>query len=193
MKVKKSPKLKEKLEAKREAKKKVKKTPENFRVPIENMTYRDLKRAVVCRGMEFEEVIKGDFCRLNSWLHKNYMNDIDDGLLDKYDDWLDEELKKTGNFESVHPQLRLGYIGEKSEEEGPIKVKKVKVEREKKEKREKTEEGLFKGTKKALTYQCEKEGLSLDDTVAKVMEIFPDASSKSIKIWFKKSKRSANI
>lgn len=165
--------------------------PEVLRIPVENMTYKDLKRAVVSRGMDFEEVVKGDFYKLNSWLHKNYNNDVDMGLLERYDDWLDEELRHLGHTENVHPQLRLGYIGDKSEDDGPIKVKKVKTEKVQKEKREKTEEGLFKGTKKALTFQCEKEGLTLEETIEKVKELFEDASDKSIKIWYKKSKRSA--
>ena len=177
--------------SKKVKKSKSKSLPEELRVPIQDMTYKDMKRSVVARGMPFEEVITGDFYKLNSWLHKNYNNDIDLDLLDEYDNWLESELIAFGSGDMVHPGLRLGYIGEKDTEENVIKLKKIKPERKTKEKREKTENGLFKGTKKALTFQCANEGLSLEDTINKVIENFEDASDKSIKIWYKKAKRDA--
>lgn len=169
--------------------KKTKSLPDELRVPIENMTYKDLKRAVVARGMNFEEVVAGDFYKLNSWLHKNYGNEVDLELLNQYDDWMDKELMGLGQTEMVHPSLRLGYIGDKDTEENSIKLKKVKQEKKPKEKREKTEQGLFKGTKKALTFECATKGMNLENTIKKVMKNFDDASEKSIKIWFKKAKR----
>ena len=169
--------------------KKTKSLPDELRVPIENMTYKDLKRAVVARGMNFEDVVAGDFYKLNSWLHKNYSNDVDLELLNQYDEWMDNELKGLGQTDLVHPSLRLGYIGDKDTEENSIKLKKVKQEKKPKEKREKTENGLFKGTKKALTFECATKGMNLENTIKKVMKNFDDASEKSIKIWFKKAKR----
>lgn len=156
---------------------------------IEDMTYRDLKKAVIVRGIPFELAAKSDFPALHSWLHKHMDNDISINRLDKYDNWVEESLKLIGRFDNIHPQLRLGYVGEKSDNEGKIIIKKTREIKPKKEKREKTETGLYKGTKKALTYESEKAGLSIEETVTKVLEVFEDASEKSIKIWYKKSKR----
>lgn len=176
---------------KKSKKAKGKSLPEELRIPVQDMTYKDLRRAVVVRGMPFEQVVAGDFFKLNSWLHNNYSNDVELDLLDEYDEWMENELISIGSGNMIHPSLRLGYIGEKDTEENTIKLKKIKVEKKPKEKREKTEEGLFKGTKKALTFQCANDGLSLEDTITKVMEQFDDASDKSIKIWYKKAKRNA--
>jgi len=162
-----------------------------FKMAFQDMTYKDLKKMVVVRGLSFEEVVNGDFCRLQSWLHKNYDNKIDTSLLDEYDDWLDNNLRDLGKHELIHPSLRLGYIGEREDDEGNkvIKTKKAKVETKPKEKKEKTAEGIFSGTKKALTYSCQKEGKTIEKTIEIVMKQFPDASDKSIKIWYKKCKR----
>lgn len=47
--------------------------------------------------------------------------------------------------------------------------------------------GLWKGTKKHLTMQCKKDGLSLEKTVSKVIAQFPEAKESSIKIWYKRA------
>lgn len=163
---------------------------DTFNLPANQRTYRDMKRMCIVRGMDFEELLRGDFTRLHSWLHKNWGNKINEELLTKFDDWMDEELLKGGNADLIHPNLRLGYIsdGREDENEGSNKIKK-KEKTEPKVKKEKTEDGIFSGTKKALTYSLQKAGESLEDTITKVIEKFPDASDKSIKIWFKKCKR----
>ena len=167
----------------------LRKAPNQLRIPITEMTYRDLKKAAVSRGLEFESAVKFDFPALHSWLDKTWNNPIDIDLLDDFDNYIETELLTIGRQDLIHPQLRLGYIGEKSDEEGNIKIKKPKVERVKKPKREKTDTGLFVGTKKALTYQLQKEGVDLATTITKVLEQFSDASEKSIKIWWKKSQK----
>ena len=168
--------------------KKQKHIPDSIKTPIDSdMTYKDLKKAVVVRGMPFEEVIAGDFCKLNSWLHSNFNNPIKLKRLDKYDTWLEAELLSLGANDMIHPSLRLGYIGEKDNEENSINLKKLKKESKPKEKREKLVNGLFKGTKKALTFECASKGLNLEDTIKRVLDQFEDASSKSIKIWYKKA------
>jgi hypothetical protein len=108
-------------------------------------------------------------------------------LLRLYDDWLDNELIMGGNGDLVHSSLRLGYVGDREDDED--KPKKIKPEPKAKVKKEKTAEGIFSGTKKALTFKCEKDGKTLEETISMVMENFPDAAEKSIKIWYKKSKR----
>lgn len=154
-----------------------------------DMTYKTLKRNVVVRGMPFDQVVAGTFPALQNWFHFNRNNPIDTDLLDKYDEWIEAQLKERGADYLIHPQLRLGYIGEKDDEGNVVKVKRVKGIKKKKKKREKTEDGIFKGTKKALTFQCEKEGMSIEETIEKVKEVFEDVSLKSLKIWYKKSQK----
>lgn len=149
-----------------------------------DMTYKDLKKAVVLRGMDFEEVITGDFPRLQGWLYKNQHLPQDKQLLTEFDNWVDENLRLNGSHDLVHPQLRLGYVGDR--EGGELKIKKEKPIKLKKTKREKTAQGVYKGTKKALTLSLAEEGETLENTIEQVIETFPDASAKSIKIWYKK-------
>ena len=88
----------------------------------------------------------------------------------------------------IHPSLRLSYVGDKSEDFKALEVI-PKKDRPKKEKvvKEKTEQGIYSGTKKALTYQCQKEGKTVEETITIVKETFEDASDKSIKIWYRKA------
>ena len=150
------------------------------------MSYKDLKRHVVARGMPFQEVVNGDIPRLSLWLHNNNGNKINTDLLDKFDDWVESQITdKT----MIHPMLRLGYIGERDEDDNIISTKKVRGMKKNKVKRERTESGVFSGTKKALTYQLAKEGLSKEETINKVLETFPDAKPKSVGIWYKKANK----
>ena len=66
---------------------------------------------------------------------------------------------------------------------------KEKVVKEKKEPRKKDANGLFQGTKKSYTYELQKKGKTLDQVITKVTRKFPDAQTKSIRIWFNKSKK----
>lgn len=154
-----------------------------------DMTYKTLKRNVVVRGMPFNEVVGGTFPALQNWFHHNRNNNVDTDLLDQYDEWIEAQLKERGADYLIHPQLRLGYIGEKDDEGNVVKIKRVKGIKKKKKKREKTEDGIFKGTKKALTFQCEKEGMTMEDTIEKVKKSFGEISLKSVKIWYKKSQK----
>lgn len=150
-----------------------------------DMTYRDLKKAVISRGMPFKDVINGSFFNLNNWLNSNYDNKIDKGLLNKFDDWLEDSLlEKKGNEILIHPTLRLSYVGDRGPE--PKKEKTDKPKKPKR-KREKTSDGIFKGTKKALTYKYAKRGYEVNRVVTKVKRKYSDASEKSIKIWYKKA------
>lgn len=151
-----------------------------------NLNYKMLKRHVVARGMPFNEVVSGDIPRLSNWLRVNAGNKIDTSRLDAFDDWVESQIEdKT----MIHPMLRLGYIGEKDEDDNVITTKKVKGFQKTKVKRERTESGIFSGTKKALTFELVKKGLSKAETIEKVLETFPDAKPKSIGIWYKKAKK----
>lgn len=154
-----------------------------------NMSYKDIKRNCVVRGMPFQEVVDSTIPGLSNWLHHNVNNEIKPHLLDDFDDWVENLLRERGSEDLIHPQLRLGFIGEKGDDGEVTKTKRVKGIKKKKKKREKTADGIFKGTKKALTFQLQQDGVSMADAVTQVMEEYPDASEKSIKIWWKKSRR----
>ena len=153
-----------------------------------NLTFKDIKVECIIRGIDFIDVITYDFWGLSNWLVENALRPKDESLLDKYDDWLDAKLaKRPKGEELIHPTLRLGYV--KRDEGGEVKVKKEKEVKEKKAPREKDGNGLFKGTKKSYTFELQKRGKTLDQTMVKVKRKFPDAVDKSIRIWFNKSKK----
>lgn len=160
---------------------------------------KDIKRECVIRGLEFENVISLSIPNLMSWLRFHFDNPCKHELLDLFDDWQEaqviEALKSKNEDPNsyIHAALRLGYIAEKDDDGNTIKRKRVKVVfARKKQKRERTDEGLFAGTKKAYTYQLQKEGISKADTVKKVLAQFPEASTKSVGIWWNKSRKLKN-
>lgn len=166
---------------------------------IGKLKYKDLKRECVIRGMPFDEVIGGDVPKLSVWLGRNFTNTIKYELLDVFDDYQEDLIRKSMEAkdmdpsELIHPSLRLGYIGERDDEGNIIKRKRVKtLVKKKRKKRERTENGIFKGTKKALTYQLQSNGMSKEEVIKEVIEKFPEASSKSIGIWYNKSKKLNN-
>lgn len=161
----------------------------DFFKTVGEMNYKDMKRHCVSRGMSFDKVINGSVPKLSNWLHANRNVTPNTELLDKYDDYVEEQLRSSGKEYLIYPQLRLGYIGEKDEDGVAITTKKVKVVNRTKVKREKTADGIYKGTKKALTYQSQKEGKTLAETQEIVKKAFEDVSEKSVKIWYKKSER----
>jgi len=166
---------------------------------IGKLKYKDLKRECVIRGMPFDDILNGDIPRLSVWLGKNFTNITNHGLLDVFDDYQEDlirksmEAKNQDPSELIHPSLRLGYIGERDEEGNVLKRKRVKtLIKKKRTKRERTEKGIFKGTKKALTYQLQSEGMTKDEVIKLVIEKFPGASEKSVGIWYNKSKKLSN-
>jgi hypothetical protein len=150
------------------------------------MRYMDLQRECISRGMTPEELVAGDLGTLQSWLIKNWgLPQVPDRLT-QFDKWRENELTKSGrNGEQF---VRLGYIGEVDPETNdfnivkPQPLKKVAI---KKKRDEST--GIFIGTKKALTYQCVREGLTIAETIERVKAQYPEAKDKSIKIWAKKA------
>jgi len=164
---------------------------------IKNMKYKDLKRAVIIRGMPFQEVLDGDYTKLRYYFRHHYFDDTKPGLLDQFDDFQEQEIikhrEKTGKPVEdwfIAPELRLGFIGEKGEDGEIISTKRIKgIKKKKKIKRERTVGNVFSGTKKALTFELQQQGMDKPTVISKVMEVFPDASEKSISIWFNKSKK----
>jgi len=163
---------------------------------LRDMKYKDIKRECVIRGMPFEEVLKADVPKLSGYFHDHYYDDIKHELLDQFDDWqeslIKEVMEKKGEDASVlvHPSLRLGYVAERDEEGNVTKKKRAKlVVKRLKKKRERTGDNIFKGTKKAYTFDLQQQGLSKDEVIKKVMTQYPDASEKSISIWYNKSRK----
>ena len=138
------------------------------------------------RGMPFPDIISGDFYRLVSFLESNDVNKKPDkGLIEKFDNWMEKQLRDSGAENLIKPSLRLGYI---SKEDNEDIVKKPKKEpKEKKPKAEKDENGFRKGTKKSYTVELAKKKYSLERVIKKVMKKFEDASEKSITIWYRKA------
>lgn len=163
---------------------------------IGNLKYKDLKRECVVRGMEFDKVIVGGIPQLTNWLRNNFMATLQHDLLDAFDDYLEKqireamELKGENPDDVIHPALRLGYIAERDEDGKVTKRKRVRmIAKKKKKKRERTKDNIFQGTKKALTFQLQQEGKEKQEVITMVLEQFPDASEKSIGIWFNKSRK----
>lgn len=160
-----------------------------------HLNYRELQRACVARGMEFEKVVSGDVLRLHSWLYTHSDNSQDLTLLDVFDEWKVQQLKETGNYDPdspiFHPDLRLGFIGKRDAQGNIESSKKPRLkglEKKVKKKKERIEGSkVIKGTKKGMTYILTKEGLSLDKIKKKVLDKYPDANEKSIAIWYKRA------
>lgn len=181
--------------------KKIKKSTQGVKVKVSktkrrlrnsNMNYRELKRVAVSMGMPFPDVVSSDVNGLMGYINSS-TEKVDRSLIAKYDEWMDKQLEALGYKEDDpmrHFQLRLGYI---SEEKNNIKQtlkplpKKPKDPKKIKAPKEKNEMGLWKGTKKSLTYECAKKGDSLAKTIKKVLEKFPDAKEVSIKQWHKRA------
>ena len=161
------------------------KIPESAIKYVETLNLKDLKRACIMRGLPFEEVGEQSILNLQSWFLKNFDLPLDYKLLEEYDIWCERLLNERG----VDPIMtsatfRLSAIAERNADGEIVKRKRVKsmVPRVKK-KKERTTDGLFKGTKKAYTYELSQKGIPKDKVLQLVKEKWPDAKDKSIGIW----------
>ena len=138
------------------------------------------------RGLPFEE-IGGSYYDLTGFFARNFEVEEDQTLLDKFDKWRYDRLKARGENNPLF--VRLGFIQQTDEETGEIiKRKRVKYVKKKRPKRKRNSElGIFSGTKKELTFISQGQGLSIEETTQIVLEKFPDAKEKSIRIWWKKA------
>jgi hypothetical protein len=159
------------------------------------MKFKELKREVVARGMPFPAAVAADFPAMMDYFRKSYYETADYSLLDKYDEYQEAEIKrhkeaKGEKFESwiTAPGLRLGFVGA-TDEDGNTKRKRIKGLKKKKIKRDRTSDGIFGGTKKALTYNLQQSKFTKEQTIKLVKEKFPDAQDKSISIWYNKAKK----
>ena len=157
---------------------------------VEKLNLPALKRECIIRGLEFEKVC-GSIPQLQTWFLHKYNNPINSGLLEKYDQWVTLLLRARGVDEALlAPEFRLGAFILKNAEGGEYRSKGTRSRIPKmREKKTRTEDKLFTGTKKALTFELQKQGLSKAEVIEKVMAKFPEAKEKSIGIWFNKCKR----
>lgn len=157
-------------------------------------TYKDLKRQAITLGMPYPEATGAQISDLMSYIsHTN--NTPDPSLIDGYDEWLLEQFDKIGIDKDDpirHPQLRLGFIGEKDVEGNVIKRKRVPGIKKSlaKKPRERDSFNLLKGTKKSYTWELTDKGLTLERIIRRVQKKFPDANEKSIRLWHRACLRS---
>nr|DAW04771.1 MAG TPA: hypothetical protein [Caudoviricetes sp.] len=150
-------------------------------------TYKDIKRKAIALGMPFPDATGNSIGALLNFINKTD-NIPDPTLIDKYDDWMDNQLSELG-YEKDDPirssRLRLGFLGDE-DENGKPKIRRVpgiKRPKEKKPVRERDKFSLYKGTKKSYTFELTEKGLSLDRITRRVLKKFPDAKEKSISLW----------
>ena len=160
---------------------------------LHQMTFKDVQRRAIILGMPVPEVVNSDYHALASFI-MNTSNQPDMTLIDKYDDWMDEQLSAMG-YGPKHPmrnyQFRLGFIKEDPEtgEKKTARVKGLKKPRERK-KREKDAAGIRSGTKKSLTYQLASDpSKDMNSIIIAVQDQFPDAKDNTIKIWIRKCRK----
>lgn len=160
---------------------------------LQHLRHKDLQRACVGRGMPFEDVVSSDIPTLQGWFCKHYDNSQNLVFLDEFDDWMAEQLRAAGYSKGdpvFHSDLRLGFIGVSDADDEGKKTKKPRLkslDKKEKPKRERVEgTKVFKGTKKALTYQLASSH-TLAQVTEQVMEQFPEAKPKSISIWYKRA------
>ena len=155
---------------------------------IKDLRLPDIQRECIIRGMPFMEVCDSSVLQLHSYLIKNWDNPTDRDLIIAFDKWMDQELEELGREDLIHPMLNLGYT--ENQETGEKVKRRIKTVKPKiKKKRERTSEGIFKGTKKAYTYELSKQGIEKAKAIEMVKEKFPEANEKSVSIWYNKAKK----
>ena len=159
---------------------KKKKSKEGGRRVI-GMNYPALKKKAILLGMPFPDAVAASIFDLISFIQKTN-NKPNKENIDAFDKWREELLAKEGI--KVDNRLRLGYLWDQSEQPKP---KKEKVPKEKKPPREMDSNNLIKGTKKSYTFKLAQKGYSIERVMRRVLKFFPEASPKSIKIWYKKA------
>jgi hypothetical protein len=162
-----------------------------------NFTHKDIKRECVIRGIPFEDVISNDAVYLSLYFREHFYDKTTPKRLDEFDAWQEkqiiESMKAKGRRVEAYatsPSLRLGFVGDTDAEGNILTTKRIKgIIKSPKVKRERTKNNIYKGTKKALTYQLQISGKSKAEAITEVMAAFPDANAKSISIWYNKSKK----
>ena len=177
---------------------KVKVNRNTQRIGISGKSYREIKKQAVSLGMPFPDIVATDTNGLLSYINKHLGEKPSKELIVEYDLWMDKQLSDLGYKENDpmrHFQLRLGYVSDESNIEKQLNKVNAKPKVKKKKKETKPKEldkhGLWKGTRKSLTYDCAKKGYSLEKTNKVVFKEFPDAKEVSIKQWYKRALKDA--
>lgn len=159
---------------------------------LNRMKHKDLQKACVEKGLEFQLVIEYDHHKLANWFYKHFDDPGDANKIIEYDVFIESQLTALGYKKGdpmLAPCFRLGYVPpEFADQNEKLKPKKIQRENtESKPKRQIDEStGIVAGTKKSLTYALTLTGMDIKQIVEKVLEKFPDAQEKSIKIWSKR-------
>ena len=163
---------------------------------LSQMKHKDLQRACILKGLEPKYIVEWDHHKLAGWFYANFDNGENLLLLQEYDSWLEGQLQSRGYKKGdaiLAPALRFGFTPDMDEIKGlqtpgaAAPLPKLEVVEKPKTKRLVDEvTGVYSGTKKNLTYTLTDEGVAIDEIIKKVLEKFPDAQDKSIKIWHKR-------
>lgn len=158
---------------------------------LKKMKHRDLQKACVLKGLEFQFVISYDHHKLANWFYKHFEDPEDLSRIPEFDVFMEKELTTLGYKRGdpmLAPCFRLGYVPPEfagdAKEYKPRKNPSIEPNKPKREIDQTT--GIVAGTKKSLTYSLTIQGMDLAVIVLKVKEKFPDAQEKSIKIWSKR-------
>lgn len=171
---------------------------------LTKMKYLDLQAAVIMRGMDFQDVVEGDYGVLSSFFIREHNNPVDRELLEDFDIWMDKQLEK--KYEKNHPLRKYRRFSNIDEDEN-VNVKtrslrKADVPKKKRVKKKRNKFNLFEGTKKAYTYLLandlyDKMGSKYtvkelmkkfsNKLYSEVLKKFDNASEKSVKIWAKRA------
>lgn len=167
---------------------------------LSKLRHKDLQRECILRGLEFQNIVDFDHHELSNWFYHNFEKPEELDRLSEYDAWIEQQLQDRGHKKGdaiLSPSFRFGFSPDLEKIDGEVttafKTSVVlnavdKIEKEVKIKREVDQEtGIKSGTKKNLTYQLQKKGVSIEETIKQVLEAFPEAQEKSIKIWYKRS------
>lgn len=181
------------------ARKKIKKiskgtSEERAQGELENMTLRQLQRECALRGLSTRRVVKWDIPKLSSWFCEHFLDDRNPENLIKHDQVVEKIIRAHDARQGretipqlFHPTLRFSYIGEDGDSGKKPRVPRIKGFKKPVKKKERSAQGIFKGTKKALTFELAVGGMSKEDVIKKVIKEFPDAREKSISIWYNKA------
>lgn len=167
-------------------------------VLLDSLNHKNLVREVVSRGMPFKDVIESSDLTKGNWLIRNfYTTSKKPNLIDDFDEWRHFKMQeKPGNTPKkapylFDPRLNYGYVEERDSKTGEVtKEKKIRGFSKKlvlKRKEKDKAFGIFKGTKKSLTFECAARAMPIAETIKIVTEHFPEALEKSIKIWYSRA------
>lgn len=171
------------------------------------MDYRALQAACIMRGIDFDDLVNSDWGYLGSWFIKNFDNKVERQNLELFDDWMQEQLLQRG-YKKNDPVYLYRKFSVSDDNEVTSKVRtrslrKADVPKKKHQKKERDKTfNIFKGTKKEYTYKLAEslfnsKGSKYEEKslikkfsaqlVTKVIDKYPEAKEKSIKIWMKRA------